>query len=182
MANELAFMEKRGVFEKLGGKQQLNLFDTFFRAIDDFNKANIEISQFNSKIFYSIDSRTNNQSDNSPDKNILGFNEGVDDADVRLSIIRLAILRYMIMNAVTIKVPGLLFSIRSLNTTVGNLIEFAMYENEETHDKAVGYNNDRSGQFIILKKKHIIDLTSDTHTVQMDISKVANIVSKSVGV
>mgnify|MGYP003637844858 CR=1 FL=1 len=182
MANELAFMEERGVFEKLGGKQQLNLFDTFFRAIDDFNKANIEISQFNSKIFYSIDSRTNNQSDNSPDKNILGFNEGVDDADIRLSIIRLAILRYMIMNAVTIKVPGLLFSIRSLNTTVGNLIEFAMYENEETHDKAVGYNNDRSGQFIILKKKHIIDLTSDTHTVQMDISKVANIVSKSVGV
>src|SRR6056300_408574 len=127
MAAELAFMEESGVFERVGGKQQFNLFDTFFRIIDDFNS---EITQYNSKIFYSIDSRTNNQALDSPDRNILGFNESVDDADTRLSIIRLAILRYMIMNAVTIKVPGLFFSIKSLDTTVGNLIEFAILEND----------------------------------------------------
>jgi len=178
MAAELAFMEESGVFERVGGKQQFNLFDTFFRIIDDFNS---EITQYNSKIFYSIDSRTNNQALDSPDRNILGFNESVDDADTRLSIIRLAILRYMIMNAVTIKVPGLFFSIKSLDTTVGNLIEFAILENDGKVDQPIGYNTDRSGQFIILKKKHIIDLTSDTHTVQMDISKVANIVSNTGG-
>jgi hypothetical protein len=178
MAAELAFMEESGVFERVGGKQQFNLFDTFFRIIDDFNS---EITQYNSKIFYSIDSRTNNQALDSPDRNILGFNESVDDADTRLSVIRLAILRYMIINAVTIKVPGLFFSIKSLDTTVGNLIEFAILENDGKVDRPLGYNIDRSGQFIILKKKHVIDLTSDTHTVQMEISKVANIVSNTGG-
>ena len=81
MAAELAFMEESGVFERVGGKQQFNLFDTFFRIIDDFNS---EITQYNSKIFYSIDSRTNNQALDSPDRNILGFNESVDDARRRL--------------------------------------------------------------------------------------------------
>ena len=181
MATELEIMEKNGVFENVGSKQKLNMFDTLFRAIDDFNKANVDITELNSRIFYSIDSRTVDRSNNSPDKNLLGFNESLDDADTRLSIIRLAILRYLIMNAVTIKVPGLFFSIKSLNTSVGNLIEFSVLENEKTSNEDIGYNEDRSGQFIILKKKHIIDLTSDNHTVQLDISKVANLEARSVG-
>tara|TARA_S200002703_G_scaffold78781_1_gene67839 strand:+ start:11018 stop:12418 length:1401 start_codon:yes stop_codon:yes gene_type:complete len=181
MAYELKLMEDAGVFERLGSKQQLNVFDTFFRAIDDFDKADIDITEFNSRVFYSIDSRTNDQSLKSPDRNLLGYNESLDEADTRLSIIRLAVLRYLVMNAVTIKVPGLFFSIKSLDTSVGNLIEFAMFENEKTLNERLGYNDDRSGQFIILKKKHVIDLTSDAHTVQMDISKIANLEARSVG-
>lgn len=172
MQQELKSMEQNGVFDNFGDRQRLQLFDDITTIVQGNDEV---LTGLTSHVNFILETRNTHPE---YDKNVLSFNQSVDLADSRLKIISYAILRYLIFNMVTIKVPGLLFSMKNLKTSVGNLLDMAVIENEanQIREKSL-FSRDKSGQFLIMRKKHMFDLTSlpENHTVQLDISKIADL-------
>lgn len=113
---------------------------------------------------------TIDRSSPSKDKAVLGFAGQIEEKDHILKVIKSSMLRYLLMNYITIQVPGLLFSTPSLKTTVGNVIDINILNSDLSSAEVT--NPERSGSFMILRTKHVFNVLDGLHNVQMDVAKV----------
>ena len=83
---------------------------------------------------------------------------------------RKSILDTLMKNIYEIYVPGLLFSAKNSKTSVGNKIEVEIL----TNDDQAKIDDKRSGDFIILTKRHLFNVPDGLHNVSMGISRLTN--------
>lgn len=90
--------------------------------------------------------------------------------------IRNNILHHLTKNVYRIYVPGLAFLTKDPRLTVGSQLEVRVFKNKN-FDPGIS-NTDfiderRSGNFVILAKRHIIDVVNQKHNVALEIGKVS---------
>lgn len=162
----------------LGKNQKLVIIDFITKFIDT-EQGNKSITEFISATKSIITSRTTNKSKKIPQSDwIDGFNEPQSLASAKLYAIRAAILYHLISNSVKITAPGLLFSTNSLKTTVGNLIDFQILLANTDNTNII--DETKSGKFLILRKRHAIDLIDQLHTVTIEMTKMADLTPSEV--
>jgi len=83
--------------------------------------------------------------------------------------IRKNILNTLVKNVYEIYVPGLLF-LGNQDTSVGNKIEIKIL----TNDDRATTDQKRSGDFLILSKRHIFNIVEKLHTVSLGVSRITN--------
>ena len=163
-----------GLFKPVGNDQKMNIFDDFTRIYNEegFPKGGRTISQHNSAVNFMITGDTIDRSPSSKDKSVLGFAGQIEEEDHILKVIRSSMLRYLLMNYITIQLPGLLFSTPRLDATVGNVIDIKVLNSDLASVEREITNAERSGSFMILRTKHVFNVLDGLHNVQMDVAKV----------
>lgn len=93
----------------------------------------------------------------------------------RNTIFRNAFLHNLMKNIYRIYVPGVVFTAKSSNLSVGNLITLEILKNDTTDTSDVDIiDRKRSGDYIMLAKRHIFDITQNKHNVALEISRITN--------
>lgn len=90
------------------------------------------------------------------------------------SVMKNAILRNMLKNIYKVYLPGAAFTLNSPNVGVGNLIDIEILRNDATQSKDDNIDKKRSGKYIMMAKRHIINVAERKHTVSLEISKLLN--------
>jgi len=148
------------------------LVDTLFVA-DPTNKDTRRLQDFNTQHFSEI------SSDPYPfDPGINAFGQEDYQSFNALRLIRNNFLHHLLKNIYRVYVPGLLFSYKNPKTTVGNQIDINVFRNQILQpgmglERAV--DQSRSGKFIILAKRHIFNIVSDTHNVSLEVGRISNL-------
>ena len=122
------------------------------------------ISDFNTKNKISLGIHTY------PNSEYNAFKQPEFDIFTTLLETRKSILNMLMKNIYEIYVPGLLFSAKNSKTSVGNKIEIEIL----TNDDQAKIDDKRSGDFIILTKRHIFNVPDGLHNVSMGISRLTN--------
>lgn len=122
------------------------------------------ISDFNTKNKISLGTHTY------PNSEYNAFKQPEFDQFATLLETRKSILNMLMKNIYEIYVPGLLFSAKNSKTSVGNKIEIEIL----TNDDQGKIDDKRSGDFIILTKRHIFNVPDGLHNVSMGISRLTN--------
>ena len=173
VAVQKTFLDMKKVMDNLqedvvGRNQKIVNIDYISRFLDT-PQADKPLQDYNSKVsvFFNdanVDQSTSNETN--------GFNQN-NIEDLKLQNIKNAILAHLTFEAVKIAAPGLLFGTNSILTTVGNLVDFQF--NNFTADVDDRVDAKRSGQFLILQKRHSINLIDNLHTVGIKMSKVSDL-------
>lgn len=122
------------------------------------------ISDFNTKNKISLGIHTY------PNSEYNAFKQPEFDMFTTLLETRKSILNMLMKNIYEIYVPGLLFSAKNSKTSVGNKIEIEIL----TNDDQGKIDDKRSGDFMILTKRHIFNVPDSLHNVSMGISRLTN--------
>ena len=122
------------------------------------------ISDFNTKNKISLGTHTY------PNSEYNAFKQPEFDMFTTLLETRKSILNMLMKNIYEIYVPGLLFSAKNSKTSVGNKIEIEIL----TNDDQGKIDDKRSGDFMILTKRHIFNVPDSLHNVSMGISRLTN--------
>jgi hypothetical protein len=133
--------------------------DRFFR-VDD--KPIDLITDYNSKIFSSIAC--------SPYKDFNGL--ASDNLSILKILIKNNFIRHMGNNSFNIFVPGLAFGIDKLDRSVGSQINIGILK-DGAGDGPNPYDERRSGDYIMMSKRHIFDIVDNTHNVVMRVGRIA---------
>lgn len=133
--------------------------DRFFR-VDD--KPIDLITDYNSKIFSSIAC--------SPYKDFNGL--ASDNLSILKILIKNNFIRHMGNNSFNIFVPGLAFGIDKLDRSVGSQINIGILK-DGAGDGSNPYDERRSGDYIMMSKRHIFDIVDNTHNVVMRVGRIA---------
>tara|TARA_R100000951_G_scaffold115714_2_gene124715 strand:+ start:1043 stop:2389 length:1347 start_codon:yes stop_codon:yes gene_type:complete len=133
--------------------------DRFFR-VDD--KPIDLITDYNSKIFSSIAC--------SPYKDFNGL--ASDNLSILKILIKNNFIRHMGNNSFNIFVPGLAFGIDKLDRSVGSQINIRILK-DGAGDGPNPYDERRSGDYIMMSKRHIFDIVDNTHNVVMRVGRIA---------
>lgn len=107
---------------------------------------------------------------------IEGYAEDTFTSFGNLQHIRNNILHHLTKNVYSIYVPGILFLNKDPRLTVGSQIEVVVYKNKNFDPGSPTTNfvdERRSGNFIILAKRHIFDTVNDKHNVSLEIGKIS---------
>ena len=121
-----------------------------------------QITDFNSKQ-YSVMSHT-------PYDNINGLIP--DYRTSRHVTIKNNFLKHLVDNSFNITVPGLAFAVKNTNRSVGHQIKInVLKEGSSIHD-AGQVDERRSGNFIMMAKKHVFNLIEDTHNVVIKVGRI----------
>ena len=151
--------------ELLPKDQNFIAFDNEF--ISDPKKIDeSKITDFNSKIHTKV--ITN------PYDDANGFDQEAYEGQETLRILKKGVIAHLLKNKYNINVPGLLFSISNIKTCVGHQITMEVYRNDMTHSIDGRIDEKRSGRFIILSKRHCLDVASGRHNVSLDICKLSS--------
>lgn len=105
-----------------------------------------------------------------PNSEYNAFKQPEFDQFTTLLETRKSILDTLMKNIYEIYVPGLLFSAKNSKTSVGNKIEIEIL----TNDDQAKVDDKRSGDFIILTKRHLFNVPDGLHNVSMGISRLTN--------
>ena len=143
------------------------LVDLEFLA-DPSDNDSRRLNQFDPTRYYQI------SSDNFPyDTNLNSYSSETNFSDYSLRAVRNGILANLTKNMYTIYVPGMLFSAKNEATSVGNQIEVRVLKNEPSIETGA-VDHKRSGNYIILAKRHKFDVVATTHNVSMQIGRITN--------
>lgn len=175
VAVEKTFLDMKFVMDNMqedviGDNQKLVNIDFISRFLDTV-QADKPLNDYASKVGIYFNDANTDQS-GVREKVINGFNQN-NIEDLKLVNIKNAILAHLIFESVLISAPGLLFGTNSLRTTVGNLIDFQFKNFTASNNQRI--DRKRSGKFLILKKRHAIDLIDNLHTVSIKMSKMADL-------
>lgn len=143
------------------------IFQDFDIPIDRFFRVDDQpidlITDYNSKIFSLIA--------NSPYKD--NFNGLASD---NLSILKILIknnfIRHLGNNSFNIFVPGIAFGIDKLDRSVGSQINIRI-QKDGAGDGPNPYDERRSGDYVMMSKRHMFDIIDNTHNVVMRIGRIA---------
>ena len=76
-------------------------------------------------------------------------------------------------NIYSINMPGLLFGF-SIKTCVGHQVRMNVKRNNTDINTNTTIDEKRSGDFVILSKRHCFDIVGERHTVALNLSKLAS--------
>lgn len=130
------------------------------------------VTQYQSKYFYQVSTSPYPLSNN-----LLGYSEEYQTSDYNLRLIKNSLLKHLTKNVYTLNMAGFAFNTSSKNTTVGSPIEVKVFKNEIIEPgKAATEPTDekRSGKYMILSKRHMFNITNETHLVSIDVGRVTN--------
>tara|TARA_Y100000389_G_scaffold154860_1_gene155432 strand:+ start:2147 stop:3532 length:1386 start_codon:yes stop_codon:yes gene_type:complete len=135
--------------------------------VDPSEKIMLTLGDMNSKVITAI------TTSNYPLDNIFSFNEDVSIRDGALNEFKKALLLYLTKNIYDVEAPGFLFlplanDNTNIRMSVGNQVEFLNHKDTETFSK----NN--SGRYIMLAKRHILDIPERTHNVSLQCGRISN--------
>ena len=85
-----------------------------------------------------------------------------------------AIEQLLNKNNLSIIVPGLKFMTKDITTSVGNQVAIAIYKNEIVDETTNPIDTKRSGNYIMLSKRHVFNIVDVSHTVQISCARIAN--------
>lgn len=148
------------------------LIDQEFIA-DPSGQDQSKLDQYDSRVYSEV------STDTFPyDTGLNGFSQEEFDFFNNLRVIRDAFLHNLFKNIYRLYVPGLLFTYKNQLTSVGSTIEVNVLRNEMLQpgmgvDSVI--DQKRSGNFIILAKRHIFDITKDSHNVALEVSRLSNL-------
>lgn len=110
-----------------------------------------------------------------PYNDVNGFSQESYEGQETLYSVRDNTLHHLLKNTYDINLPGLLFSIRNVKTSVGHLIRMNIYRNDmgDTPGLSKAIDEKRSGDFIIMSKRHCFDLAGEKHNVALKLSRIA---------
>lgn len=152
-------------FEKLNDAGIINLNSERSSIDDKFRvdeKQTTEIINYNSKR-YSVLSHSPYDDINSLIPNYLTSR----DITVKNNF-----LKHLGDNSFDITVPGLAFAVKNTNRSVGHLIKINVLKEGSSLTDVHQVDERRSGNFIMLAKKHVFDLISETHNVVIKVGRI----------
>jgi hypothetical protein len=106
-------------------------------------------------------------------ENVNNYSEESSQIIHRLRAVRDGFLHHLTKNVYLVNVPGLAFLKKSPYNTIGNQISVNVFANEIPNEKVI-IDEKKSGNYIILAKRHVFDVTADTHNVSMEIARISN--------
>jgi hypothetical protein len=151
--------------------QQDFLFNRTFIA-DPSGENQAKLTEYSSVVRSSF-----SVSDTFPYDNLNGFNEETNQSDHRLKVVRDGFIEHIMKTRYKIFVPGLLFLTKRTDTSVGSQINIRVFrsEIEEGPQQArLSEDEKKSGNYIILTKRHVFDIPGELHNVSMEISRLSN--------
>jgi|TARA_R110002167_G_scaffold58768_2_gene166279 hypothetical protein len=150
--------------ELLPKDQNFIAFDSKF--ISDPKKIDqSKITDFNSKIHTRV--VTN------PYDDANGFDQEYDEVNETFKLTKRSVIAHLLKNKYNINVPGILFSINNIETCVGHQISMIVYKNDISHVVGGRIDDKRSGRFIIIAKRHCLNVAAGSHNVSLDLCKLA---------
>ena len=150
--------------ESLPKDQNFIAFDSKF--ISDPSGIDLsKITDFNSKIHTRVVSN--------PYDDVNGFDEENSVGNETLKLTKRSVIAHLLKNRYNINVPGLLFSLKNVETCVGHQLSMIVYKNDMSHAVGGRVDEKRSGRFIILAKRHCLNVAGGSHNVSLDLCKLA---------
>ena len=152
-------------YQKLDDASVINLKSDRSSIDDRFRvdeKQDTKITEFNSKK-YSVLAH-------SPYTDINGIVP--DNQTTRQVAIKNNFLKHLVDNSFTITVPGLSFAVRNTNRSVGHQIKINVLKEGDINSVSQQVDERRSGNFIMIAKKHVFDLISETHNVVVKVGRI----------
>lgn len=132
----------------------------------------MKIRDYESKIFTYVESVPY------PQSNLNGYSQETYFSDHVLKVIKKSVTNHIQKNIYSFNMAGLIWSGNNLRTSVGNLVEILVpstsIPNDNSSQSAV-IDQKRSGNFLILAKKHSIDVIGKRHNVTMEVGRVTNL-------
>lgn len=127
-----------------------------------------KLNEFDSRHYFQV------SSDNFPyDPGLNSYSSEAQFSDYSLRVIRNAMLAYLTKNIYTIYVPGMLFSTKTESTSVGNQVQIRVLKNDPDISSGA-VDTRRSGNYIILAKRHLFNVMAGTHNVVLQIGRITN--------
>jgi len=145
-------------------EQNIVSIDKEFIA-DPSNTNLSSITDYDSKIVTRVISEPYNDAN--------GFNQESYAGQEVLYTIRDNVIHHLLKNVYTINVPGLLFSLRNVKTCVGHMLKMNIYKNDMSMSSVDRIDQKRSGDFIIMSKRHCFDVAGERHNVALKLSRIA---------
>ena len=150
--------------ESLPKDQNFIAFDSKF--ISDPSGIDLsKITDFNSKIHTRVVSN--------PYDDVNGFDEENSVGNETLKLTKRSVIAHLLKNRYNINVPGLLFSLKNVETCVGHQLSMIVYKNDITYAVGGKIDEKRSGRFVIMSKRHCLDVAGGRHNVALDLCKLA---------
>lgn len=138
------------------------------RQTDDV-RSSATLQEYNSRFFRGISASTYTD-------NVTNYNEEKYLNQHILQITSYVIMQYLVKDLYTISVPGFLFLSNDINRSVGNLIELRSFKTNIPHnirEMSLSIDTNRSGNFVMLQKRHIFDCTSFRHKVNIQCGRIS---------
>ena len=146
----------------MSGFQTKPPIDRQFRETPD-GKFDIPLNEYNSRTFHTVSA--------SPYRDTKGL--VADAISSRLLIIKNNYLKQLFRNVHRIYVPGALFTTKNLTTAVGHQIEMEILRSEIEDGASSTEDEKRSGTYTMLTKRHIIDITKNSHNCVISVGRLA---------
>ena len=124
-----------------------------------------KITDFNSRIHTRVVSN--------PYDDVNGFDEENSLGNETLRLTKRSVVAHLLKNKYSINVPGLLFSTSNIKACVGHQISLEVYKNDITYAVGGKIDEKRSGRFVIMSKRHCLDVAGGRHNVALDLCKLA---------
>jgi hypothetical protein len=161
MADWFARLTEAELFPK---EQNFIAFDKKFIA-DPLQFDNKSITDYNTKIVTRVTSQPYNDTN--------GFSQEAYPAAEIYTMIRKSVISHLMKNIYSINMPGLLFGF-SIKTCVGHQVRMNVKRNNTDINTNTTIDEKRSGDFVILSKRHCFDIVGERHTVALNLSKLAS--------
>ena len=145
-------------------EQNFIAFDKKFIA-DPLQFDNKSITDYNTKIVTRVTSQPYNDTN--------GFSQEAYPAAEIYTMIRKSVISHLMKNIYSINMPGLLFGF-SIKTCVGHQVRMNVKRNNTDINTNTTIDEKRSGDFVILSKRHCFDIVGERHTVALNLSKLAS--------
>ena len=145
------------------------LLDNLFVA-DPSGTDTRKLSQFNSRKFSQIGGGKTFPYQ----QDISNWTYETDPTAYKLKMFKYAIEQLLNKNNLSIIVPGLKFMTKDITTSVGNQVAIAIYKNEIVDETTNPIDTKRSGNYIMLSKRHVFNIVDVSHTVQISCARIAN--------
>lgn len=110
----------------------------------------------------------------------LSYTEYTSSFEYELHLIRSAVLSHLDKTKYTINLPGMAFLSNDVKTSVGNLIEIEVFKNIDRDNSDI-IDEKKSGEYVMLTKRHSVDVIAESHIVSLDISRLTNMNRSSLG-
>lgn len=127
------------------------------------------VNQYPARHFFQI------AAENYPnDTGVNSYSQETHFSDAQLRVNKYAMLRHLAKNIYTIYLPGLLFLTGNEKTSVGSKISIQVLRNAIVEDPSSQnlIDQKRSGEFLIMAKRHIFDVQGGIHNVSMDVARM----------
>ncbi len=161
MADWFARLTEAEMFPK---EQNFIAFDKKFIA-DPLQFDNKPITDYNTKIVTRVTSQPYNDTN--------GFSQEAYPAAEVYTMIRKSVISHLMKNIYSINMPGLLFGF-NIKTCVGHQVRMNVKRNNTDIKTNTTIDEKRSGDFVILSKRHCFDVVGERHNVALNLSKLAS--------